>query len=392
MARSIIKESNLTCSGCGACFTVCPASAISLQDVGGFQKAEVSESLCTDCGKCAAACPRLDNSSHNPSDLEDSAIYACWHQDDAIRLSSTSGGVGDLIASTFLNLGYKIVGAVYDYETHTIRHKIIERIDDLPAIRGSKYLQSRTHEAFSQLSGDERYVIFGTPCQINGIRKSMGKRLDPDKVILVDFFCHGVPSMLLWQKYLAYIKKHHGISTIEEIRFRDKSTGWHNYSMRISGNGRTYSRSMRDDLFYNFYLSDICLNKGCYSCTLGHESIASDIRMGDFWGPKFREDKKGVSLIMVNTPAGQKVLEAIKEQLTLIPATEKELLEAQPILTKPVPAVYEAVITDLKSDMDLKAIFNRYLRAAYIKRRLVLALKSLFPRQLKAMIKKLLRR
>jgi len=392
MTRSILKESNLICSGCGTCFTLCPASAISIEDNDGFQRVEVNQGLCTDCGKCAAACPRLDSKPPQHSGFEGCTVYACWHQDDAIRLSATSGGVGDLIASTFLKLGYKVVGAVYDYDTHTVRHKIIDRAEDLPAIRGSKYLQSRVHEAFSQLSGDERYVIFGTPCQISGIRKSMGKRLDPDKVILVDFFCHGVPSMLLWQKYLAYIKKHHGISTIEEIRFRDKSTGWHNYSMRISGNGKTYSRTMRDDLFYNFYLSDVCLNKGCYSCTLGHESIASDIRMGDFWGPRFREDKKGVSLITVNTPVGQKVLEAIKAQLNLIPVTEKELLEAQPVLAKPVPAVYEAVMDDLKSDMDLEKIFNRYLRAAYSKRRLVLALKSLFPRQLKTMIKRILRR
>jgi hypothetical protein len=89
---------------------------------------------------------------------------------------------------------------------------------------------------------------------------------------------------------------------------------------------------------------------------------------------------------------GQKVLEAIKAQLNLIPVTEKELLEAQPVLAKPVPAVYEAVMDDLKSDMDLEKIFNRYLRAAYIKRRLVLALKSLFLRQLKTMIKRILRR
>ena len=41
------------CSGCGLCISVCPFSAIKLDD----GKARVNEALCKGCGSCAVVCP-----------------------------------------------------------------------------------------------------------------------------------------------------------------------------------------------------------------------------------------------------------------------------------------------------------------------------------------------
>ena len=41
------------CTGCGACISSCPSSAISLQN----QRIQNDRSLCTGCGACAAVCP-----------------------------------------------------------------------------------------------------------------------------------------------------------------------------------------------------------------------------------------------------------------------------------------------------------------------------------------------
>ncbi len=43
------------CIGCGACISVCPAEAVSINDNG---VAEVDEILCLGCGACAEACPQ----------------------------------------------------------------------------------------------------------------------------------------------------------------------------------------------------------------------------------------------------------------------------------------------------------------------------------------------
>lgn len=40
------------CTGCGACAEVCPAEAITVNDV-----AKVDPELCTECGACTEECP-----------------------------------------------------------------------------------------------------------------------------------------------------------------------------------------------------------------------------------------------------------------------------------------------------------------------------------------------
>lgn len=51
MPVSVAKD---TCIGCGACVSVCPVSALSLDADG---KAECDESVCIDCGACISTCP-----------------------------------------------------------------------------------------------------------------------------------------------------------------------------------------------------------------------------------------------------------------------------------------------------------------------------------------------
>lgn len=45
------------CIGCGACFQVCPAKAIDMQDEGAKRKLSVRWDLCIFCGNCQANCP-----------------------------------------------------------------------------------------------------------------------------------------------------------------------------------------------------------------------------------------------------------------------------------------------------------------------------------------------
>ncbi|MGB4985020.1 MAG: 4Fe-4S binding protein [Erysipelotrichaceae bacterium] len=49
-----VKVNQDECLGCGACVSVCPVEALSLNDDG---KAECNEDVCIDCGACVATCP-----------------------------------------------------------------------------------------------------------------------------------------------------------------------------------------------------------------------------------------------------------------------------------------------------------------------------------------------
>lgn len=60
--------------------------------------------------------------------------------------------------------------------------------------------------------------------------------------------------------------------------------------------------------------------------------------IADFWGwektdPNINADNKGVSLVLVNTEKGRELFEAVKDQMTVIPAKLEDCL--QPNLCRP---------------------------------------------------------
>ena len=69
------------------------------------------------------------------------------------------------------------------------------QLELIPSI-GSKYIQSHTESAFSSFKRGQKYVIVGTPCQIDSLRKNLQRLKIEQDYILIDFFCHGVPSYL----------------------------------------------------------------------------------------------------------------------------------------------------------------------------------------------------
>ena len=67
----------------------------------------------------------------------------------------------------------------------------------------------------------------------------------------------------------------------------------------------------------------------------------SDISIGDFWGiekvaPSFNSDNRGVSLVIVNTEKGQRLLEKSEGELNLLKVGTSQVL--QPNLIHPTPA------------------------------------------------------
>lgn len=49
-------------------------------------------------------------------------------------------------------------------------HIVVERKDELNSISGSKYLQSNPYMGLKNILKEKSGVIFGTPCQIAGVR------------------------------------------------------------------------------------------------------------------------------------------------------------------------------------------------------------------------------
>lgn len=104
-----INEVQSDCTGCSACFALCPVNAISMKENSeGFLYPEIDKAKCTNCGLCAKTCPVVNSLYLNSYEPE---CYAVMASDD-IRKGSTSGGVFPVLAYKFLENGGFVSGAV----------------------------------------------------------------------------------------------------------------------------------------------------------------------------------------------------------------------------------------------------------------------------------------
>ena len=125
----------------------------------------------------------------------------------------------------FIAPRYKACGVRYNPELRRAEHFIAETLEEFQPSVGSKYIPSFSAEAFSRINKKEKNFVTGTPCQIDSFRRMIRHFKVEDNFVLMDFFCHGVPSLLLWNKYLSEVESRIGQSTF--ISWRNKTTGWH---------------------------------------------------------------------------------------------------------------------------------------------------------------------
>lgn len=314
------------CYGCGVCIKVCPKHIIKLKlnAEGFYQPYIIDKDSCVDCGICLEVCSFADKFN-----LESHVIssYAAWSNDDNMRSKCSSGGIGYEIGRYLLERNYKVCAVRYNSKENFAEHYIAENISELTDSIGSKYIQSYSAGAFMAIKKGEKYLITGTPCQISSFRKYIKKFNIANNFILMDFFCHGVPSMLLWQKYIRDVEKK--VGKITSVKWRNKIDGWlDSYNIEIIGdnsdcgicnkNGAKErvcvfrSKKSEGDSFYDLFLSDSCLNKPCYdSCKFKYDKSDADIRIGDLWGKTYIKEKNGVSAAIAFTENGHKILNSL---------------------------------------------------------------------------------
>lgn len=298
------------CCGCNACVQRCPKQCISMpEDEEGFLYPIVDLSVCIDCGLCEKVCPVINQESErNPIE-----VFAAVNQDDSIRMQSSSGGIFTALAEQIIRENGVVFGARFD-EKWEVKHDYTETIEGLKVFRGSKYVQSRIGDTFKQaeffLKAGRKVMFVGTPCQIAGLRLFLRKEYV--NLLAVDIICHGVPSPMIWRKYLEDKTKRQGIEFIQSISFRDKGTGWKNYSFNIKYekgySESSFSEYASQNIFMKGFLADLYLRPSCYACPAKKLKSGSDITLGDFWGiqhikPEL-DDDKGVCAFIINTRKG----------------------------------------------------------------------------------------
>lgn len=369
------------CYGCGVCAVICPKKIISIElnKNGFYQPVIVNQKECTHCGLCNSVCAYSDNevTLDNTCKID---CYAAWSNNEAIRNKCSSGGIAFELGQYLIKQGYKACGAKYNVGLNRVEHFIASDELEFQESIGSKYLQSYTLDAFKMFKNDEKYFVTGTPCQIDSLRRYIKRKKMEENFVLMDFFCHGVPSMLMWKTYLQYIEKKIGIP--QKIFWRNKKFGWHDSwaisSSEINGQKEFYSSLSEGDLFYKMFLSDICLGKACYlNCKYKNVRSSADIRVGDLWGDKYKYDNRGVSGILSFTNKGTIVLKKLTD-CTFIEEKINTITNGQ-IKTPPdIPRAYFFTLLMLRCKIPLIVVYLLMCKFVYIDKLIRIKLKKLF--------------
>lgn len=356
------------CYGCGVCATACGRKIIEIGlNAEGFYEPHITDpNKCTNCGICTEVCAYL----HEDLSLQNQEIhpYAAWSKDYLVRRKCSSGGAGFEIGKYLLGQGYKVCGVRYNADKNRAEHYIATNVEELIPSAGSKYIQSYTVDGFKAINRKEKYLVTGSPCQMDSFRRYIRKFRCEDNFVLLDFFCHGVPSMLVWKKYTEWAEKQ--VGKITYASWRNKWTGWHDswamgidgeehgekinwhdsYDMLIRGK-KSYieSRLSQGDMFYELFLGDCCLGKQCYDhCKYKYNHSSADIRIGDLWGKTYNDDEDGVSGAVAFTQKGNEVLK--QSNCELVEHSFDVVAEGQMKTCPQRIGAYNKILETLKND------------------------------------------
>lgn len=289
------------CTGCYACFNICPKHAIAMiEDEYGRVYPIIDEEKCINCGLCKRICPQLNSVEF----YEPKTAYAMYNKDADIRKASTSGGAATTFYSAILDKGGVIYGA-NNIEKGKFKFIRITKKSDLYKVKGSKYVHCYIENTFSQakedLNNNRRVLFIGTPCQIAGLKMYLKK--DYENLITVDLICHGVPTQQLLKDEISLHVKN--INKVTKVTFREKD-----FSFRLYEDDKLVYDEKNDTNYYYYRFSNAMFyRENCYECKYAKRQRVSDITIGDFWGLKsqnknFKDESKGISLVMPNTTKG----------------------------------------------------------------------------------------
>lgn len=355
------------CTGCTACVSACPRQCIVMRrDREGFDYPVANPDLCIGCGKCDAVCPVL-----NPGDP--SAPLAAY----AARVpeyvdGSSSGGVFPKLAEGVLKEDGVVFGAVMN-DDMTVGHSEAETMDEMQRMRGSKYVQSDMYSAYEDVRhylAEGRKVLFtGTPCQIAGLKAYLEK--ENENLLTAEIACHGVPGPGLWARYVEALGRKYGTS-VSQVRFRDKESGWRRYSFSFMAGDRKISVPYTKDPYMALFIQDMILRPSCHCCPAREGRSGSDLTLADLWNvagtvPEM-DDDRGVSLVLANTARGAAALEGM--DLKKVDAKAACLMNSGFAASVPVPERREEFFAGIHSTRDVIAYMKGFVTRTWSLRKL----------------------
>jgi coenzyme F420 hydrogenase subunit beta len=331
------------CLGCGACAYICSEKRIRLVDfVEEGIRPVVESDQCASCRECLDVCPGFENDhteiNRRTGILPELTEYCgpvleIWEghaTDPEIRFKGSSGGV--ITALSLYCLEKEAMHGVLHIgmdpqDALRNRTKMSRTRSDLLSHTGSRYAPASACDSLGQVeSAPAKCVFVGQPSEVTALRKAQSLRpaLDKNIGLAISFFCAGSPST----KGTIELLKKMGIplNAIEDLRYRGK--GWPGmFAATLKGQTQpaaqmTYQESWAFVQAYRPFSTHVCPDG------TGEDA---DISCGDPWYREIPKDEPGLSLVVVRTETGRRILRGAIEAgyLTLKPAEPWKLLASQ---------------------------------------------------------------
>lgn len=389
-------EQNLKekCCGCRSCKYTCPVQAITMEkDSEGFSIPSINETKCIQCRVCIKRCPSIVHQKKNKV----IKTYAAQIKNNEILKESSSGGIFSVIAENIIGQGGIVIGCKFN-QNFEAEQVVVNRVEELEAIRGSKYVQSDTKDMYIEVEKNlkigKTVLYTGTPCQVAGLKAYL--KQDYLNLMTMDFVCHGVPSPKMFKAYVKDIEKRIG-TRILSYKFRDKGKkGWGavaSYEFIKKDKVIKKYESGKINSYYYGFINKMFNRNVCYNCLYNGCERVSDITIGDYWGgkkyhPQFNFSK-GVSLVVISTEIGIKMFEKVRNSMIIEESHIEYMMKENDALQvaqldKEIPEVRKSIYSILEQ-ASYKQIKEQYLTPKNYK---WLVLKDKIPQSIKNMIKR----
>lgn len=272
-------------------------------------------------------------------------VYACKNKSNSIRLDSTPGGVFYELAKRAVEKNGTVFGAAYI--EGEVKHIGINKIEDIKALQGAKYVESNMHNVLPTIKkslDNSDFVLFsGTPCQVAALYKYLDK--DYLNLFTVSLICHGVPSKSIYNEYIKSVEEEYN-DKLNYVKFRNKAKGIKGTNIKYVFKKSSTIKEPNDDYYFKSFINNLTLRESCYDCKFKlYKNSKSDIILGDFWGidkvcPQFN-DGFGVSAVIVNSDNGKKYFEKIKDNFIIEKTTIDDVIKGNPLLVESAPLTLE---------------------------------------------------
>lgn len=144
-----------------------------IEDKDGFRFPRIDVDKCVGCGSCLkVCCIGNDVILQKPE-----RVYAASYKNKDISAKSASGGIFAAFAKQVLAEGGIVFGSAYT-KTFDVEVEPIEKVEELPKLQGSKYVQSSMNDSYQKVKRElqtGREVLFcGVPCQVEALKRYLG--------------------------------------------------------------------------------------------------------------------------------------------------------------------------------------------------------------------------